>query len=144
GRVPVIRFVDRIEMPARGLPATPFRYPRGPVFAFRLEAGGRAFHVQGSAGIDDEALAPQAGVDALFACLATRHGTPDYLARLGRALRPQVLVPFHHDDFFRPLAAPPRPVKGLRWKAFLEDAEALRAHGGTRLWCPTRGLAARW
>jgi L-ascorbate metabolism protein UlaG (beta-lactamase superfamily) len=133
GIVPLVRYVDRIELPRRGLPWTPFRYPRGDVFAWRLDVGGATAHVQGSAGIDDEALAKQGEVDALFACLAARHGTPEYLKRLGARLRPKVLLPIHHDDFFRPLEAPPRPVKTLDWPGFLADADAMHEAHGTAL-----------
>jgi L-ascorbate metabolism protein UlaG (beta-lactamase superfamily) len=108
------------------------------VFAFRVEVRGRSFHVQGSAGIDDEALARQRPADVLIACLAARRGTPRYLERLADRLAPRVLVPCHHDDFFRPLTEAPRPIATLRWKAFLDEAAALgRAHG-TALARPAR------
>ncbi len=133
GLVPVIRYVDRKDLARRGLPWTPFRYPMGPVLAWRIEVGGRAFHVQGSAGIDDDALARQRPVDVLFACLAARRGTKDYLLRLGERLRPRVLVPIHHDDFFRPIERPPRLLPGLDWETFLDEADAVRERFGTRL-----------
>ncbi len=144
GRVPLVGLVDRLELPERGLPATPFRYPRGEVFAWRVEVAGRAIHVQGSAGIDDHALARQAPADVLVACLAARAGTPRYLERLGERLRPRVLVPSHHDDFFRPLSEPPRPIRTLRWPAFGREAAALARAHGTRLWLPVRGVEAAW
>jgi L-ascorbate metabolism protein UlaG (beta-lactamase superfamily) len=144
GLVPLVRHVDRLALPQKGLPWTPFRYPRGEVLAFRVEAGGRSFHVQGSAGIDGDALDRQRPADALIACLAARRGTPRYLERLGERLRPGVLLPCHHDDFFRPLSEPPRPVATLDWPAFLADAEALRARHGTRLFCPPRDRTVPW
>ena len=138
GKVPLVGYVDRIEMPRRGLPSTPFRYPRGEVYAFRVETKNAAWYVQGSAGIDDGALRRQRAVDVLFACLAARQGTPRYLERLGERLAPRVLIPIHHDDFFRSLDEAPRPVAGLGWGAFRRDAARLGARHGTRLWCPTR------
>ena len=144
GRVPVLGRLDRIGLPGAGVPRTPFRYPRGAVFAWRVEAAGRTFHVQGSAGLDERALARQRPVDALIACLAARHGTADYLARLGAVLRPQVLLPCHHDHFLRPLSAPPRPVPGLDWPAFLDDARALEAAWGTRLHLPPLDRPIGW
>jgi L-ascorbate metabolism protein UlaG (beta-lactamase superfamily) len=144
GRVPWIRHFDRVHLPPAGVPRTPFRYPRGEVFAWRVEVGDRVIHLHGSAGIDDHVLARQAPADVLVACLAARGGTPRYLERLAARLTPRVLVPCHHDDFFRPLAEPPRPVRTLDWAAFLRDAAALgRAHG-TRLWLPPRGVACAW
>ncbi len=133
GHVPVAGRLDRVGLRGAGVPRTPFRYPRGAVFAWRIEAEGRSFHLQGSAGLDDRALARQRPVDVLVPCLAARHGTPRYLERLGAALRPDLLIPCHHDHFFRSLTAPPRPVPGLDWPAFLEDAHRLETRWGTRL-----------
>jgi L-ascorbate metabolism protein UlaG (beta-lactamase superfamily) len=136
GVVPIFGCFDRIELKGGGVPGTPFRYPRGAVFAWRVEVGGRSLHVQGSAGIDDAALERQPPVDVLLACLAARQRTTDYLKRLGARLRPKVLVPLHHDNFYRPLSKPPKPVLCLRWKSFLRDARELEAEHGTVLWRP--------
>jgi L-ascorbate metabolism protein UlaG (beta-lactamase superfamily) len=144
GKVPVLRWIDRLDLPPEGVPRTPLRWPRGDVFAWRVSAAGRTFHVQGSAGIDDLPLERQPPADALIACLAARAGTPRYLARLAERLRPKVLVPCHHDDFLRPLSSPPRAVAGLRWDAFLADAEAMRRDHGTELWLPCRGAPSPW
>jgi len=144
GHVPVVHHVDRIELGDAGVPRTPFRYPRGAVYAWRVEAGGRSFHVQGSAGIDEPALARQQPVDVLIACLAARHGTERYLERLGAALQPKILLPCHHDHLMRPLAKPPRPVPGLDWPAFLDDATALERAWGTRLHLPPLDRPIGW
>jgi L-ascorbate metabolism protein UlaG (beta-lactamase superfamily) len=144
GVVPLVRFFDRLDLPRHGLPRTPFRYPRGEVFAWRVTAGRRTFHVQGSAGIAEGPLERQGPADALVACLAARKGTPGYLARLGERLRPGVLVPCHHDDFFRPLSEAPRPVRTLDWPALLADAARLRERHGTRLWRPPRDRPVDW
>lgn len=144
GRVPVVGRLDRIRLRGSGVPRTPFRYPRGAVLAWRMTAGGRTWHVQGSAGLDEPALARQGPVDALVACLAARQGTPRYLERLGAALRPRLLVPCHHDDFLRPLAKAPRPVARLDWDGFLSDAAALEAAWGTRLFLPPLDVPVHW
>ena len=133
GVVPVVRFVDRLDLPPVGVPRTPFRWPRGDVFAWRVEVAGRSFHVQGSAGLAALPLARQSPADVLIACLAARAGTPRYLERLGERLRPKVLLPCHHDDFFRPLADGPRPIATLDWPGFLADADRLAASHGTTL-----------
>ena len=138
GVVPLVRFVDRLDLPREGVPRTPFRWPRGDVFAWRVEVGGRSFHLQGSAGLAEIPLARQGRADVLIACLAARAGTPRYLARLGDRLRPRVLIPCHHDDFFRPLDAPPRAVPTLDWPGFLGEAHALHTARGTRLLRPPR------
>jgi L-ascorbate metabolism protein UlaG (beta-lactamase superfamily) len=144
GRVPLLRHVDRFSLPATGVPRTPFRYPRGEVFAWRVEVAGSAIHVQGSAGIDDHALARQERADVLVACVAARGGTPKYLERLGERLQPRVLVPCHHDDFFRPLSEPPRPLRAIHWGALLSEAAGLERAHGTRFWPPPRGVACTW
>lgn len=144
GHVPGVGLVDRLGLPAAGLPWTPFRYPRGEVFGWRVEVGGRALFLLGSAGLNDLALGRQTPVDALVACLAARAGTPRFLERLAERLAPRVLVPCHHDDFFRPLREPPRPIRTLAWDAFLAEAAALARAHGTRLWRPTRLVPAAW
>ena len=144
GLVPVVRHVDRIGLARRGVPWTPFRYPRGDVLAWRVEAGGRTFHVQGSAGIDEPALQRQEPVDVLIACLAARHGTERYLERLGAVLRPRLLLPCHHDHLMRPLAEAPRPVPGLDWPGFLADADDLATRWGTRLVLPPFDRSIDW
>jgi len=138
GVVPLVRFVDRVELPREGVPRTPFRWPRGEVFAYRVDVLGRSFHVQGSAGLVDASLARQPRADVLIACLAARRGTPRYLERLSERLAPRVLIPCHHDDFFRPLSEPPRAIATLRWADFLLEADALAARHGTMLVRPTR------
>ena len=139
GLVPLVRFFDRIDLPPEGVPRTPFRWPRGEVLAYRVEVAGRSFHLHGSAGIDDAALERQRPCDVLVACLAARKGTPRYLERLAERLRPRLLVPCHHDDFFRPLSAPPAPVATLRPAAFAREAAALARDHGTALVALPRG-----
>jgi L-ascorbate metabolism protein UlaG (beta-lactamase superfamily) len=142
GVVPVVGWFDRVSLGARGTPGTPFRWPRGEVFAYRVEVGGRSLHLQGSAGIDDAALSEQPPADVLVACLAARKGTPRYLSRLVERLRPKVLVPCHHDDFFAPLSAPPKAIPTLRWDSFLAELDAIPAPSRPALWLPVRGVAA--
>ncbi len=140
GTVPYAGRVDVIGLRGRGLPRTAFRWPRGDVYAYRVEFGGRSVHLHTSAGIEDEPLRRQQPVDVLVACLAARQGTPRYLERLAGKLRPKVLIPCHHDNFLRPLAAPPRPVARLDWPDFLADAARLHQQYGTRLVRLPRGV----
>lgn len=133
GVVPLFRHLDPGNLPDSGLPRTAIRWPCGQVLSWRVEVGGRSFHLHSSAGIEDDALARQAPADVLLACLAARQGTPDYFGRLGRRLRPKLLIPIHHDDFTVPLDKPMRPVLRLDWPDFLTDVNALGAAHGTRL-----------
>ncbi len=144
GVVPLLGRVDRRQLGPRGTPRTPIRWPRGDVLAYRIGIGGRTFHIQGSAGIDDHALARQDPADVLIACLAARQGTPGYLDRLAERLRPRFIVACHHDDFFVPLSAPARPVARLDWGRFLTDVERLRARYGTELVRLPRNVAAEF
>jgi len=144
GKLPFGRLFDSHSLRGERAPATPLRYPQGEVLGYRVTAGGRSFYIQGSAGLDEAGLDTLEPVDALIACLALRHDTPDFLRRLGARLRPRVLIPCHHDDLFRPLAAPPRGVYRLAWGDFLAEARDLEAEHGTRLWCPPRDAPASW
>ncbi|TSE00684.1 MBL fold metallo-hydrolase [Skermania sp. ID1734] len=141
GIVPLASKIDVIELRGQGMPSTPFRWPRGAVFAYRVEFGGQSVHVQTSAGIADGPLARQAPADVLIACLAARQGTPHYLQRLGEQLRPKVLIACHHDNFLHPVDQRPRPVPRLDWPEFLESAAELRQKYGTRLVQLPRGVA---
>lgn len=144
GRLPLGRLFNSLTLRGKAAPSTPLRYPQGEVLAYRVEVGERSFYVQGSAGLNPAGLETQEPVDALIACLALRHDTPNYLRLLGERLRPHVLIPCHHDDLFRPLDAAPRGVFRLAWNDFLADARALEREHGTRLWCPPRDTLSSW
>lgn len=141
GTVPVAGRIDVIELSGDAMPRTVFRWPRGQVFAYRVEVGGLSIHLQTSAGIEDEPLARQRPVDVLIACLAAREGTEGYFRRLGEQLRPKVIIPCHHDNFFRPITEPPRAVPRLDWPAFLADVAELSDAYGTRLVQLPRGVS---
>ncbi|HEY5857927.1 MAG TPA: MBL fold metallo-hydrolase [Aldersonia sp.] len=144
GIVPIAGRIDRIELTGSGMPRTPFRWPRGAVFSYRVEVGRHSIYFHTSAGIEDGPLARQQPVDVLVACLAARQGTPNYLDRLAEQLRPTVLIPCHHDNFLRPVHAPPRPVARLDWRGFLADAARLHERYGTRLVRLPRGVTVRF
>lgn len=141
GVVPLASKIDVIELRKTGMPRTPFRWPRGDVFAYRLEVGGLRVHIQTSAGIEDAPLARQQPADVLVACLAARQGTPDYFDRLASVLQPKVLIPCHHDNFLVSQDKPSRPVARLDWPGFLADADRLADRYGTRLIQLPRGVA---
>lgn len=140
GIVPIASKIDVIELRGRGMPRTPFRWPRGQVFSYRVSFAGKTFYVHTSAGFEDEPFARQEPVDVLIACLAARQGTPNYLQRLGEQLRPRVFIPCHHDNFLKPIDAPPQPVPRLEWPAFLADLAELEQRHGTQLVQLARGV----
>ncbi len=80
-------------------------YGCGQVYGIHIRAGGVTFYHQGSAELVDEAVR-HTGVDVLLAAIAGRGFSRRYLERAIRRLEPKVVVPHHHDDFFRPLDAP--------------------------------------
>lgn len=84
---------------------TPWAYGCGQVYGIHIRAGGVALYHQGSAEIVDDAVVHH-GVDVLLAGIAGRGYSHRYLERAIRLLEPRVVVPHHHDDFFRPLGQP--------------------------------------
>ncbi len=80
-------------------------YGCGQVYGLHIRAGGVTFYHQGSAEIVDRAVRHR-GVDVLLSAIAGRGFSRRYLERAIRLLEPKVVVPHHHDDFFRPLDQP--------------------------------------
>lgn len=80
-------------------------YGCGQVYGIHIRAGGVTFYHQGSAELVDDAVRHR-GVDVFLAGIAGRGFSRRYLDRAIRLLEPRVLVPHHHDDFFRPLDQP--------------------------------------
>lgn len=80
-------------------------YGCGQVYGIHIRAGGVTFYHQGSAELIDEAVRHR-GVDVFLAAIAGRGFSRRYLERAIRRLEPRVVVPHHHDDFFRPLDRP--------------------------------------
>jgi L-ascorbate metabolism protein UlaG (beta-lactamase superfamily) len=80
----------------------PADYGCGQVYGIHIAVGGITIYHQGSAELVDEAVVHR-GVDVLLAGIAGRGFSRRYLERAIRAFGPKVVVPHHHDDFFRPL-----------------------------------------
>ncbi len=79
-------------------------YRCGAVYGIRIEVAGISLYHQGSADLVDDALRRDP-VDLFLAGVAGRSVTPRYWARVLPRLDPQVVVPTHYDDFFRPLGS---------------------------------------
>lgn len=77
-------------------------YRCGQVWGIRIEVAGISLYHQGSADLIDEALRDER-VDVFLAGVAGRSVTPRYWERVLRKLDPEVVVPTHYDDFFKPL-----------------------------------------
>ncbi len=130
GRVP---FPGEVLAPPR-LPARFHEYRMGGAFGIHVTANGRSVYHNGSADLVDAELEGQ-NADVLLVGLAGRKATRDYLGRLGRLLRPSVILPTHHDFFFAPLDAGPRLLPGIDLDGFFR--EAARAAPAARIVTPT-------
>lgn len=84
---------------------TPGAYGCGQVYGIHIGAAGASIYHQGSAELVDDAVVHHR-VDVLLAGIAGRGYSDRYLARAIRQLEPRVVVPHHHDDFFRPIDQP--------------------------------------
>ncbi len=80
----------------------PGAYRCGAVYGIRIEVAGISFYHQGSANLDDAELGHES-VDIFLAGVAGRQVTPRYWERVLPRLDPQLVVPTHYDDFFKPL-----------------------------------------
>jgi L-ascorbate metabolism protein UlaG (beta-lactamase superfamily) len=97
-------------------------YRCGDVYAMLIRVAGVTLYHQGSANLIEE-LIPVRGVDYLLMGIAGRRFTRDYTARTVRALDPQLIIPTHHDDFFRPLEGPMGFSFNVRLDRFVGEVE---------------------
>jgi L-ascorbate metabolism protein UlaG (beta-lactamase superfamily) len=84
---------------------TPQAYRCGQVWGLEIEVAGARLYHTGSCDLDDDAAIPR-GVDVFLCGIAGRRFTRRYVERILRRVEPRVIVPCHHDDFFRPVAQP--------------------------------------
>jgi L-ascorbate metabolism protein UlaG (beta-lactamase superfamily) len=83
---------------------SPGAYRCGQVWGISIAVAGVRFYHQGSANLIDEAVRER-GVDFFLAGVAGRSFTDRYWERILNRLQPQVVIPTHYDNFFRPLGA---------------------------------------
>jgi len=83
---------------------TPQAYRCGHVWGIAIEVAGIKLYHQGSADFIEDALVDR-GVDIFLCGIAGRRFTEKYVERIVNKLAPNVIVPTHFDDFFRPLDA---------------------------------------
>jgi L-ascorbate metabolism protein UlaG (beta-lactamase superfamily) len=81
------------------------------VWGIRIEVAGISLYHQGSADLDDDEL-PDEPVDVFLAGIAGRSVTPRYWERVLPRLDPRLIVPTHYDDFFAPLGAEEKFIRG--------------------------------
>jgi len=99
---------------------TPGAYKCGQVWGIRIEVAGVSFYHQGSADLLDDEL-PSEPVDYFLAGVAGRSFTKRYWERIIPKLDPQVIVPTHYDNFFKPLGQPLAPVAKAKLNELPEE-----------------------
>jgi L-ascorbate metabolism protein UlaG (beta-lactamase superfamily) len=102
---------------------TPQAYRCGQVWGLFIEVGGMKFYHQGSADLLEDEISDR-GVDVFLCGISGRRFTPRYVERIVRALEPRLIVPTHHDDFFRPLDGPARMGFNVNLTGFAEEVHA--------------------
>ena len=111
GKTPFSGEIEAADHP----PVKAAHYLQGCNFICLLEVGGVTFAHSGSANLLDEALVGRT-CDVLFMAQPFWKNTRDYHRRLVGTLKPRVVVPFHFDDFTKPLTrddrAPVLPLLG--------------------------------
>lgn len=103
---------------------SPGAYRCGAVYGIRIEVAGISLYHQGSADLDDAALAREP-VDVFLAGVTGRQVTPRYWERILPKLDPRVLVPTHYDDFFRPLGTPLKLIRKVDLERVPDEVRAV-------------------
>jgi L-ascorbate metabolism protein UlaG (beta-lactamase superfamily) len=80
------------------------QYKHGPVFTFVVHWRGRTVYHFGSAEMIEPVMKGRKA-DVAMICLSGWKDNRPIFGRIAGALSPSVVVPMHHDDFFRPLEA---------------------------------------
>lgn len=93
------------------------QYKHGPVFTFVVHWRGRTVYHFGSAEMIEPVMKGRKA-DVAMICLSGWKDNRPIFGRIAGALAPSVVVPMHHDDFFRPLEAGFHPGQ----LAFVDEA----------------------
>jgi L-ascorbate metabolism protein UlaG (beta-lactamase superfamily) len=102
---------------------TPQAYRCGQVWGLFVEVGGATLYHQGSADLLEDEIVDR-GVDVFLCGISGRRFTPRYVERIVRALAPRLVVPMHHDDFFRPLGGQARFSFNVNLTGFADEVRA--------------------
>ena len=103
---------------------SPAAYRCGQVWGISIEVAGLRFYHQGSANLIDDAVRER-GVDVFLAGIAGRNFTEGYWRRILPLLDPEVVVPTHYDNFFRPLGREMEFVSNVQLSALPEEIGAV-------------------
>ena len=102
---------------------TPQAYHCGQVWGVCVEVAGMRFYHQGSADLLEDEIRDR-GVDVFLCGISGRRFTPRYIERIVAKLAPEVIVPTHFDDFFRPLGEPPKLSFNVNLTGFADEVRA--------------------
>jgi len=103
---------------------SPAAYRCGQVWGISIEVAGLRFYHQGSANLVDDAVRER-GVDVFLAGIAGRSFTDDYWRRILPLLDPEVVVPTHYDNFFRPLGREMEFISNVQLSALPDEIGAV-------------------
>jgi L-ascorbate metabolism protein UlaG (beta-lactamase superfamily) len=127
----MVASVERLEHLGAGA------YRCGRVRGIHLEVAGTTLYHQGSADLIDGEYR-EGPVDVFLCGIAGRVCSPRFTARALRAVRPRIVVPHHHDDFFRPLEGPMGFSFNVHLAGFVEEVDALVPDVAVRTLDPLR------
>jgi len=120
-----------------GLTANAYRC--GNVYSMHVRVAGATFYHQGSANLIEERI-PFHGVDYLLMGIAGRGFTRNYTERTIRKLDPGVIIPTHHDNFFRKLDEPMGFSFNVRFDRFVDEAARVSRSLTVRTLAPLTAL----
>jgi L-ascorbate metabolism protein UlaG (beta-lactamase superfamily) len=120
GRVPYPGEIDPFARP----PLKASEYKLGGMFTPLVEAGGVRIMHQGSANFIESKLEGQR-CDILFMCVPGWKKVPGYPSKCIEMLRPEVVVPFHFDDFTAqiPKSRRLKPMPGTDLEGFVAQVK---------------------
>jgi len=105
---------------------TPQAYKCGQVWGIMIEVAGIRFYHQGSCDLIEEEI-HDTNVDVLLAGISGRRFTKGYFERIINAVKPQLIVPTHYDNFFVPLGEPSQFSFNVNLTGFADEVRAATA-----------------
>ncbi|NVB81505.1 MAG: MBL fold metallo-hydrolase [Kofleriaceae bacterium] len=102
---------------------TPQAYKCGQVWGIHIEVAGARIYHQGSADLVEDEIKDR-GIDLFLCGISGRRFTPKYVERIVGALAPNMIVPTHYDDFFRPLDAKAQFSFNVNLTGFADEVRA--------------------
>lgn len=105
---------------------TPQAYKCGQVWGILIEVAGIRIYHQGSCDLVEGEIRDR-NVDVLLAGISGRRFTKSYFQRIISAVKPQLIVPTHYDNFFVPLGEPSKFSFNVNLTGFADEVRAATA-----------------